>query len=113
MDQFERRKWIRHDVGLGTTFAPVDGRGPASSATIRNISLGGVCLSAPLEIRPGTMIQLLLKTAVTARVLRASLEPSGPPGQWTLNCEFVKELVDLEEILPGYTWLRDRVGDWQ
>jgi hypothetical protein len=113
MYQPERRKWVRHEVGLGTTLAPVDGRGPAGSATIRNISTGGVYLSALLEIKPGTMIYLLLKTAVTARVLRVSLETAGPPCRWTLNCEFVNPLMNLEELLPSYCWLGCRSGDWQ
>jgi hypothetical protein len=113
MDQQERRKWARHDVDLGTTLAPVDARGPAGSATIRNISPGGVCLSALLEIKPGTTIHLLLKSAVTARVLRSSLETPGPPCRWTLNCAFVKALIDLEELLPSYCWLGGRLGDMQ
>jgi len=105
MDQQERRKWARHPVNVKTTLAPVDGRGPAGSATVRNISRGGVCLSALLGIEPGTMIYIALKTIVTVQVLRVSLETPGPPGRWTLNCAFPEEIVDLEEVLPGYRWL--------
>jgi hypothetical protein len=107
MDQLERRKWARRDVGLSTTLTPVDGRGPSGSAMIRNISPGGACLSALREIEPGTTITLMLKKAVTARVIQASFETQGPPCRWTLNCAFVKEFVDLEELLPSYPWLGD------
>ena len=106
MYQPERRKCARYAVNLGTVLAPVDGIGRVCSGTIRNISCGGVCLCAHSEIEPETIIFVLLKTVVKARVVRVALES---PGRWRLNCAFVKEMdcSEMEGLLPGYSWLSD------
>ncbi len=106
MYQPERRRWVRHPVNLGSMLAPVDGRSQPRSATIRNISRGGMCLSALSAIEPETVIFVLLKTVVKARVVRVALET---PNRWRLNCAFVKEMScsEMEELLPGYSWLSD------
>jgi len=106
MYQPERRKCARHAVNLGTVLAPVDGRGQPCSGTVRNISRGGICLSALSAFEPETTIFVLLKTVVRARVVRVTIES---PGGWRLNCAFVKEMScpEMEGILPGYYWLSD------
>jgi hypothetical protein len=106
MYQPERRKCARHAVNLGTVLAPVDGIGQVCSGTIRNISCGGICLSAHSGIEPETTIFVLLKTVVKARVVRVALESAG---RWRLNCAFVKEMgcSEMEGLLPGYSWLSD------
>jgi hypothetical protein len=106
MYQPERRKCARHAVNLGTVVAPVDGRGLPCSGTIRNISRGGICLSALSAIEPETIIFVLLKTVVKERVVRVMIES---PGRWRLNCAFVKELScpEMRGLLPGYYWQSD------
>jgi hypothetical protein len=61
--------------------APVDGRSQPFSGTIRNISCSGMCVSALSVIEPETIIFVLLKTVVKARVVRVTLESSGPPNK--------------------------------
>src|SRR5689334_22938260 len=73
MYQPERRKCARHTVNLGTVLATVDGRGQPCSGTIRNISRGGICLSSLSAIEPESIIFVLLKTVVKARVVRVTL----------------------------------------
>lgn len=106
MYQPERRKCARHAVNLGTVLAPVDGISQVCSGTIRNISCGGIRLSAHSAIEPETVIFVLLKTVVKARVVRVALES---PGRWRLNCAFVKEMgcSELEGLLPAYAWFSD------
>ena len=106
MYQPERRKCARHAVKLGTVLAPVDGRGQSCSGTIRNVSRGGICMSALSAIEPETIIFVLLKSVVKARVVRVTLES---PGQWRLNCAFVKEMscAEMEGLLPGHGWHSD------
>ena len=93
-------------MNLDSMLAPVDGRSQPRSATIRNISRGGMCLSTLSAIEPETVIFVLLKTVVKARVVRVALET---PDRWRLNCAFVKEIScpEMEALLPCYSWISD------
>jgi hypothetical protein len=106
MYQPERRKCARQAVNLGTVLTPVDGRSQPCSGTIRNISRGGICLSALSALEPETIIFVLLKTVVKARVVRVTRES---PDRWRLNCAFVKEMScpEMEGLLPGHYWFSD------
>jgi hypothetical protein len=106
MYQPERRRCARHAVNVRTVLTPVAGKGRPCSGTVRDISLGGICLSALSAVEPETIIFVRLKSVVKARVVRVTLES---PGRWRLNCAFVKEMscAEMKGLLPDYSWLSD------
>jgi hypothetical protein len=71
---------------------------PVSSATIRDISRGGVRLVSVMRVDPGTTIRILLKSVQEARVVHVS---SDVQDQWTMGCAFTAEISagELQQLL--------------
>jgi hypothetical protein len=79
-------------------FVPVSGMQPASSATIRDISRGGVRLVSVMRVDPGTTIRILLKSVQEARVVHVSPDVQD---QWAMGCAFTEEISagELQQLL--------------
>jgi PilZ domain len=99
----ERRIWVRYPADLETSYRPEgQAHGTRLSARVRNISLGGICLSVDRPFMPGDLLSVELPGAteqsrchVLACVVHAGL---GDEGEWILGCTFSRELSnnDLE-----------------
>src|SRR4051812_35150764 len=92
----ERRLWGRVNCDVQTTIQSANGDGgPALPARARNVSLGGINLSAGQAFEPGSLLSVALPvgggTEVLACVVRC--EPLGA-GQWELGCTFAAQLSE-------------------
>jgi len=94
----KRRKWVRHLANLEVEFVPVSGTLPVCSATIRDISCGGVRLVSIVPVEFGTTIRMRLKSVHEARVVYISRETRG---RWSIGCAFSEEIppVDVQQLL--------------
>lgn len=110
MYQPERRRCARHAVNVRTVLTLVEDKTRPCPGTLRNISQGGICLSALSAIEPETVIFVWLKSVVKVRVVRVMLES---PGRWRLNCAFEKEMTcpEMKALLPDHSWLSDPLTD--
>lgn len=100
-----RRAWVRHPCHVPTSVQSVgpNGRGEWS-ATVRNISLGGMNLVVDRWFESGTLLKVELQTdlenaprALWVRVIHVTAQPDGT---WSLGCAFTRELS--EESLRAF-----------
>jgi hypothetical protein len=92
----ERRLWGRIPCDVETTIESAGSeRGPALPARVRNVSRGGVNLSAGRKFEPGSLLSVALPvgdgTQMLACVVRCEALPSGV---WELGCTFAAQLSD-------------------
>jgi hypothetical protein len=98
----ERRTWGRVACDVETMVRPAGGEPAAaassSPARVRNVSLGGINLTAPVAFEPGALLSVALpvggsETELLACVVRC--EPvEGGGGKWELGCTFAARLSD-------------------
>jgi PilZ domain len=98
----KRRKWVRGLAKLKVEFVPVFGTLPICSATIRDMSRGGVRLVSMVPVESGTTIRMRLKSVHEARVVHVSRETTG---QWAMGCAFTEEITsaDLQQLLISHS----------
>jgi len=97
-----RRKWVRCPTKLEVEFVPVSSTLPVCSATIRDLSRGGIRLASIAPLESGMTIRIGLKTVREARVIHVSRETTG---RWSAGCAFSEEITsaDLQQLLESYS----------
>jgi len=97
----KRRKWVRCPAKLEVEFVPVTGALPVCSATIRDMSCGGVRLVSIVPVESGTTIRMRLKSVYEVRVVHVSRETTG---QWSMGCAFKEEITSagLQQLLVSH-----------
>jgi c-di-GMP-binding flagellar brake protein YcgR len=96
----ERRVWIRYPANVETTYRRATDSEETTrlSALLRNISQGGISLQVRHEFKVGDLLSVDLpgpddKTTLTVLACVIHVVPHGG-GEWTLGCNFSRELSD-------------------
>ncbi len=89
----ERRRWVRFPANLGTFWQTVTSQEICYSARVQDLSQGGVRLLVNQRFEPGTLLRILLKKAVEARLVHATPTPDN---KWAIGCEFITVLSEQE-----------------
>jgi hypothetical protein len=94
----ERRAWVRYPCNVETSCQSESDEAAGCSATVRNISLGGMNLIVDQRFQSGTLLKVEVQSSLenTPQMLcvRVIHVVEQPDGTWSLGCAFARELSD-------------------
>jgi hypothetical protein len=102
----ERRAWARYPAEVPIVYRPADASPDTRcTATVQNISVGGLSLRLDQPIEPGKLLAVELpgpaaNDCSTVLACVVHLAPQGG-GTWVIGCTFARELSDEDLIAFG------------